>query len=144
MLGASFACASPAARQLDSDTIELASKVAAHANAAARVVSTQSAIAAVAGADVVYTDTYVSMGDEAQKAELLAIFGDNYRVTPKLMQAAKSGAFFMHDMPAYRGNEVDAAVIDGPQSLVVQQAHNRMHSIKAILLFVLGLEDALE
>ena len=144
MLGASFACASPASRQLDSDTIELASKVAAHANAAARVVATQSAVAAVTGADVVYTDTYVSMGDEAQKAELLATFGDSYRVTTKLMQAAKSTAVFLHDMPAYRGVEVDAAVIDGPQSAIVQQAHNRMHSIKAILLFVLGLEDSLE
>jgi ornithine carbamoyltransferase len=84
------------------------------------------------------------MGDEAQKAELLATFGDSYRVTTKLMQAAKSTAVFLHDMPAYRGVEVDAAVIDGPQSAIVQQAHNRMHSIKAILLFVLGLEDSLE
>ena len=109
--------------------------------ASGSVVATNDAVAASTGADVIYTDTYVSMGDEEAKATCLAAFGDAFRVTPSLMGVAKPSAVFMHDMPAYRDIEVDPAVIDGPQSRIVQQAHNRMHSIKAILLWSLKIED---
>lgn len=91
---------------------------------------------AVRGADVVYTDTWISMGDEAQKKQRLKIF-PKYRVTSKLMKLAKKTAIFMHDLPAYRGNEVEAAVIDGPQSVVYQQAENRLHAQKALLVWLL-------
>jgi len=92
--------------------------------------------AAVHGADVIYTDTWVSMGDEQEKEERLKAFR-RYQVTPELMKLAKRDAIFMHDLPAYRGNEVSANVIDGPQSVIYQQAENRLHAQKAILLFLL-------
>lgn len=92
--------------------------------------------AAVHGADVIYTDTWVSMGDEQEKEERLKAFR-RYQVTPALMKLAKRDAIFMHDLPAYRGNEVSANVIDGPQSVIYQQAENRLHAQKAILLFLL-------
>jgi ornithine carbamoyltransferase len=86
---------------------------------------------AVAGADVVVADTFVSMGDlDADKrlADLAA-----YKVSGELMRAANGGAKFLHCLPAHRGEEVDADVIDGPQSLVFDEAENRLHAQKAIL-----------
>ena len=86
---------------------------------------------AVAGADVVVADTFVSMGDrDADKR--LADLGD-YKVSGELMRAANGGAKFLHCLPAHRGEEVDADVIDGPQSLVFDEAENRLHAQKAIL-----------
>ncbi|KKQ34281.1 MAG: Ornithine carbamoyltransferase [Candidatus Nomurabacteria bacterium GW2011_GWB1_37_5] len=87
-------------------------------------------------ADIVYTDTWISMGDETNKEKRLNIFTP-YQVTQKLMKLAKSNALFMHDLPAYRGNEVSAEVIDGVQSVVFQQAENRLHVQKALLLHLL-------
>lgn len=86
---------------------------------------------AVAGADVVVADTFVSMGDldaEKRLADLAA-----YKVSGDLMRAANGGAKFLHCLPAHRGEEVDADVIDGPQSLVFDEAENRLHAQKAIL-----------
>lgn len=91
---------------------------------------------AVHGADVVITDTWVSMGQEAEKAERLATFTD-FRVTNELMAHAKPSAIFMHCLPAYREYEVDAAVIDGPQSVVWQEAENRLHAQKALMTWLL-------
>lgn len=92
---------------------------------------------AVNGADVVVTDTWVSMGDEAEKAKRLKLFKP-YQVTPKLMALAHKQAIFLHCLPAYRGNEVTAAVIDGPQSLVFQEAENRLHVQKALMLWLVN------
>ena len=92
--------------------------------------------AAVNKADIVYTDTWVSMGDESEKAKRLNFFKP-YQVTTKLMQQAKPNALFMHDLPAYRGNEVTSEVIDGVQSIVFQQAENRLHIQKALLVHLL-------
>lgn len=92
--------------------------------------------AAVNKADIVYTDTWVSMGDEADKEKRLNIFAP-YQVTKTLMKLAKPDSLFMHDLPAYRGNEVASDVIDGPQSIVFQQAENRLHIQKALLLHLL-------
>ncbi|MCL4131642.1 UNVERIFIED_CONTAM: hypothetical protein GTU68_044470 [Idotea baltica] len=86
---------------------------------------------AVAGADVVIADTFVSMGD-ADAEERLAVL-DPYAVTQDLMGMAAGGAKFLHCLPAHRGEEVDADVIDGPQSLVFDEAENRLHAQKAIL-----------
>ncbi len=92
---------------------------------------------AVKGADVVYTDTWVSMGDEEQvaqrKRDLLP-----YQVNEALMSVAKPDAIFMHCLPAHRGNEVTDDVIEGPRSVVFDQAENRLHAQKAILLAVLS------
>ena len=91
---------------------------------------------AVAGADVVIADTFVSMGgaDADTRLEIL----DPYAVTEELMELASAGAKFLHCLPAHRGEEVDAEVIDGPQSLIWDEAENRLHAQKAILRWCLG------
>jgi ornithine carbamoyltransferase len=94
---------------------------------------------AVAGADCVVTDTWVSMGQHEEtrkRKQLLA----PYAVDERLMRKANKKAIFMHCLPAYRGNEVSAAVIDGPQSAVWDEAENRLHAQKAILAWCLGVE----
>ncbi|BDZ47552.1 ornithine carbamoyltransferase [Naasia aerilata] len=93
-------------------------------------------LAAVGGADVVVTDTWVSMGREDEKAERIRSLG-GYKVTPELMAAAADGALFLHCLPADRGYEVDASVIDGPQSVVWDEAENRLHAQKALLVWLL-------
>ncbi len=93
--------------------------------------------AGVKGAQAVYTDTWVSMGDESEKAARAAAFGQ-YRVDPKMLAAAAKGAYFMHCLPAHRGEEVTDAVIDSKASVVYDQAENRMHVQNALLLHVLG------
>ncbi|MET1059220.1 MAG: ornithine carbamoyltransferase [Nocardioides sp.] len=91
---------------------------------------------AVAGADVVITDTWVSMGTEGQAAARLAALAP-YAVTAELLSGAKDDAIVMHCLPAYRGKEIDAAVIDGPRSVVWDEAENRRHAQKAILTWLL-------
>jgi len=91
---------------------------------------------AVAGVDVVVTDTWVSMGKEDEKAHRVAVFGA-YQVTTELMSGAKDDAIFLHCLPADRGYEVAAAVIDGPQSVIWDQAENRLHAQKALLVWLL-------
>jgi ornithine carbamoyltransferase len=87
---------------------------------------------AVDGASAVYTDVFVSMGEEDDREAKLAEF-DGYQVDQDLMDAAGDDAVFMHCLPAHRGEEVSAEVIDGPQSVVFDQAENRMHVQKGIL-----------
>jgi ornithine carbamoyltransferase len=93
--------------------------------------------AAVAGADVVVTDTWVSMGKEDEKAHRVATFG-SYQVTDELMTLAASDAIFMHCLPADRGYEVAPSVIDGPQSVIWDEAENRLHAQKALLVWLLA------
>ena len=90
---------------------------------------------AVAGADVVATDTWVSMGMEAEADQRVKLFAD-YSVTEELFAKANQGAVFLHCLPAYRGYEVSAEVIDGPRSLVWQEAENRLHAQKALMVFL--------
>ena len=98
---------------------------------------TSDPLAAVRGADVVYTDVWTSMGQEAESARRLAAF-QGYQVTPAMMAAAGSQAVFMHCLPAHRGEEVAAGVIDGPQSVVFDEAENRLHVQKALLVTLMG------
>jgi len=91
---------------------------------------------AVAAADLVVTDVWMSMGQEAERAERLALFKP-FQVNEALMAQAAPDAIFMHCLPAHRGEEVSAAVIDGPQSVVWEEAGNRLHSQKALLEFLL-------
>ena len=102
----------------------------------ARIDLFDTAEAAVQGADVVIADTFVSMGDR-DADERLAIL-DPYAVTEDLMALANGGATFLHCLPAHRGEEVDADVIDGPASLVFDEAENRLHAQKAILTWCLN------
>jgi ornithine carbamoyltransferase len=92
---------------------------------------------AVAGADVVYTDTWISMGQEAAAEERRRAFA-GYQVTESLLARAAPDAIFMHCLPAHRGEEVTAAVIDSSRSVVFQQAENRLHSEKALLVALMG------
>jgi len=87
---------------------------------------------AATGADVVYTDTWTSMGQEAE-AEWRRVAFAGYQVDAKLMSLAKPDALFLHCLPAHRGEEVTADVIDGPQSVVIEQAENRLHLQKALM-----------
>ncbi|HCO44093.1 MAG TPA: ornithine carbamoyltransferase [Gammaproteobacteria bacterium] len=93
--------------------------------------------AAAAGADVVVTDVWASMGQEDESAARQAAFA-GYQVDPALMTKAAPAAIFMHCLPAHRGEEVAAAVIDGPQSVVWDEAENRLHAQKALLELLLG------
>ncbi len=95
--------------------------------------TTQSAEDAVRRADVVYTDVWASMGQEQETAERKRIFKE-YQVNKKLFACAKSDAIFMHCLPAHRGDEVTDEVIDSGQSVVFQEAENRLHAQKAIML----------
>jgi len=97
---------------------------------------TQDVAAACTNSDLVVTDVWASMGheDEQKKRELAF---RSYRVTPELMELANDGALFMHCLPAHRGEEVDADVIDGTQSVVWDEAENRLHAQKALLEFLL-------
>lgn len=92
--------------------------------------------AAVAGADVVVTDTWISMGKETEAAARAEVFAP-YSVTAELFAGAKDDAIFLHCLPAYRGKEVDAEVIDGPRSVVWDEAENRRHAQKAVLAWLL-------
>jgi ornithine carbamoyltransferase len=105
---------------------------------AASVEQSARASDAVVGADAVHTDTWTSMGQEAEKAERVKTF-EGYTVDDTMMATAADGAVFMHCLPAYRGLEVAAEVIDGPRSRVVQQAHNRMHAARGVIAFLAGV-----
>jgi len=92
---------------------------------------------AVRGADVVYSDVWTSMGQEAESQKRLAAFR-GFQVTPELMAAAGPDVVFMHCLPAHRGEEVAADVIDGPHSVVFDEAENRLHVQKAVLVTLMG------
>jgi ornithine carbamoyltransferase len=94
-------------------------------------------VAAVAGADLVVTDTWISMGQEEEKARREKAFA-GYMVDAELMRHAAADAVFLHCLPAYRGKEVSAEILDAPDSLVWEEAENRMHAQKALLEFLLG------
>lgn len=97
---------------------------------------TEDPIEAVKDADVVYTDTWVSMGQEEEKQKRIEIFKP-YQVNGELFSMAKKDAIFLHCLPAYRGYEVTSEVIDGPQSLVFDEAENRLHVQKAVMALLL-------
>ncbi len=92
---------------------------------------------AAKGADVLYTDVWASMGQEAEQAQRAGVFAP-YALTPDLLNAANPDAIVLHCLPAHRGEEIAAEVLDGPQSRVWDQAENRLHTQKALLLHLLG------
>ena len=100
-----------------------------------QITITESPLEAVTGADAVCTDVWVSMGQEAEQADREDAFA-GYQVDAALMEAAAPGAVFLHCLPAHRGSEVSASVIDGPASLVFKQAENRMHCARGLLLWL--------
>ena len=104
---------------------------------------THDPVDAVSGADVVYTDVWCSMGQEAEAKERHSKF-EPFRVDGRLMDAARPEAIFLHCLPAHRGEEVTSDVIDGPRSLIVPQAANRLHFQKALLLHLIGDSGSVE
>jgi ornithine carbamoyltransferase len=100
------------------------------------VLVTDDPAAAITGADVVITDTWVSMGNEADKDERLALFAD-YAISVEAFAQADPEAIVLHCLPAYRGLEIAAEVLDGPRSVVWDQAENRLHAQKALLVWLL-------
>lgn len=128
--GFSLAIGTPKRFAPDEDDLEIATELQG------RIDLFDTAEEAVAGADVVIADTFVSMGDTDAERRLQIL--EPYAVTEELMTLAAGGAKFLHCLPAHRGEEVDAEVIDGPQSLVFDEAENRLHAQKAILRWCLG------
>lgn len=126
--------AGPAGYQPRADIIEDATRIAANTGGSVTVLADP--VEAVTDADAVITDTWVSMGQEAETAERIAMFGA-YRVTSELMSQAKADAIFLHCLPAYREFEVAPEVIDGPQSVVFDEAENRLHAQKALMAWLL-------
>lgn len=98
----------------------------------AKLLLTQDPVEAIRDADIVYTDTWVSMGQEEEKQERLKVFMP-YQIDEKLFKNAKDDAIFMHCLPAYRGFEVTSEVIDGKNSVIFDEAENRLHAQKAIM-----------
>lgn len=135
LAGMEVVVAAPDGFAPDAEVLKQAAELALATGGAISVLTDP--VAAVTGADVVVTDTWVSMGREDEAAARLALFGD-YAVTPALLGHAKADAIVLHCLPAYRGKEIAAEVIDGPQSVVWDEAENRRHAQKAILAFLLA------
>ncbi|NLU53471.1 MAG: ornithine carbamoyltransferase [Clostridiaceae bacterium] len=134
-VGMNISVATPQGYECEEYSINVAKEAAALTGATVTI--TNDPYEAVKDADIVYTDTWVSMGMEAEKEKRAKIFMP-YQVNNRLMEAAKADAIFMHCLPAYRGFEVTEDVIDGPQSVVFDEAENRLHAQKAVLVKLLG------
>jgi ornithine carbamoyltransferase len=137
MVGMDFAIASPEGYGLPASVLAQAERLASRTGASLRVVTDPEE--AVRGADIVYTDVWTSMGQEDQLGERLRAFA-GYQVNQRLLSLAAPDAIFMHDLPAHRGEETVDEVIDGPQSVVLDQAENRLHAQRAILALLMGEE----
>ena len=138
MLGMQVHVASPEGYQLPDAIVHQAAAAARHGG---RLRLFTDPADAVVGADAVYADTWTSMGQEAEAATRRQVFV-GYQVNDGLMALAKPGAFFMHCLPAHRGEEVTAEVFESPASVVFDQAENRLHCQKALLLMLLGAPGA--
>jgi ornithine carbamoyltransferase len=134
-LGSHLAVATPAGYEPAAEVLAKAREIARHTGATLEI--TADPQIAVAGAQAVYTDAWASMGQEAETELRRTIFSP-YQVNRKLMSLAAPDAVFMHCLPAHRGDEVTTSVIDSPASVVFDQAENRLHIQKAILLVLLG------
>ena len=133
-VGMNFASASPEGYMPHEDVVAYAREQAAQNGCTVEI--THDPFEAVADADIVYTDTWASMGQEAEKEIRAKIFAP-YQINSKLMSAAKKDAIVLHCLPAYRGYEITTEVFEGPQSVVFDEAENRLHAHKAIMAAVL-------
>jgi ornithine carbamoyltransferase len=138
LVGAEFVIASPKGYDLPQKIVATARERSRQTGGAIET-ETEPEIAA-RGADVIYTDVWTSMGQESSHRQRLEAF-QSYQVDEELMALAKPDAIFMHDLPAHRGEEIVDAVIEGPQSVVFDQAENRLHAQKALLAALLGDSD---
>ncbi|MEE8413911.1 MAG: ornithine carbamoyltransferase [Dehalococcoidales bacterium] len=135
LTGMNFRIASPAGYAVQENVLTLAQQYAL-ANGAT-ILCTEEPQIAVSEADIVYTDTWTSMGQETEAQERSRLFR-NYQVNSELLSLAKKDAIFMHDLPAHRGEEVTDEVMESPQSVIFDQAENRLYVQKALLAQMLG------
>ena len=131
--GMHVAVAGPAGYLPDSHIVSRAELIAAKTGGSISVHGEP--VAAIADADVVITDTWISMGQEAEKEQRLRDFA-GYTIDEQLFAHAKEDAIFMHCLPAYRGYEVSAQVLDGPRSVIWDEAENRLHAQKALMVWL--------
>lgn len=134
-VGANFAIGTPPGYEIPEEIMEKVGDLAAQNGAT--VAAFNNRHSAIEGADVVYTDTWVSMGQEAETARRVEVMRP-FQVNTDLLKAASPNAIVMHCLPAHRGQEVTDEVADGPQSVIFDQAENRMHAQKAVLVTLLS------
>lgn len=130
-LGVDVSVASPPSFEPNAELVKLAKR--AGSNTGAKIKITHEPMVAAKDADIIYTDTFVSMGKEDENEKRRQIFLPKYQVTGQTFKNANDGCLFMHCLPAHRGEEVAEEVIDGPNSIVWFQAENKLHIGKAIL-----------
>ena len=133
--GMDFTIASPPEYKLPRSIWESADQIARENGT--NLVWTEHPQEAVSGADIIYTDVWVSMGDELEKEKRLSTFS-SYQVNEDLVKHANNDFIFMHDMPAHRGEEISETMLDHPNSVVYDQAENRLHAQKAVLAELFG------
>ena len=133
-LGVRFSMGTPAKHQFSESTVAFLKKT----EPSLQLCVSEDPREAVRGVSAICTDVWVSMGQESERAERLADF-QAYRVTDELMRLAANDAVFMHCLPAHRSEEVASEVIDGPRSVVVQEAGNRLHAQKGLVAWLLGV-----
>lgn len=134
-VGMEIAIATPKQYECDPEVVKNAMEDAK--TTGTKLTLTNDPVEAIKDADVVYADTWVSMGQEAEKEEKLKVFGP-YQINRELFSHAKSDAIFLHCLPAYRGYEVTEDVIDGPNSVIFDEAENRLHAQKAVMVKLMG------
>ncbi|GAB4072828.1 ornithine carbamoyltransferase [Barrientosiimonas marina] len=135
MTGMDITIGTPDHCRPDEGVIQKASVIAG--NSGSKMAITSEPVSAIRGADVVYTDVWTSMGQEYEQTDRQQML-EAYQVNAALLSEAKHDAIFMHCLPAHRGEEVTADVIDGKQSVVFQQAENRLHAQKALMMALMG------
>jgi ornithine carbamoyltransferase len=131
--------AAPADFAPQDDIVQTATKLAADSGGSVTV--TTDVLAAADGADVLYTDVWASMGQEAEATKRAKAFA-GYQISDEVLAAAAGDAIVLHCLPAHRGEEIAASVMDGPQSVVFDQAENRLHAQKALLAFLVRASSA--
>ncbi len=134
-MGLDCSVATPKGYEPDSQVTELAKED--FKKSGAKLVITNDPVEAVKNADIIYTDTWVSMGQESEKAERIKLFAD-YQIDKKLASNANDDYVFMHCLPAYRGFEVSEDVIDGKHSIIFDEAENRLHAQKAVMVTLMS------
>ncbi len=136
-LGMDFSVATPIGYEPAAEVVSMANKFAQETNTNIKITVTNDPIEAVGGADIVYADVWTSMGQESETEKRLKVFPP-YQINENLMAQAKAQAVVMHCLPAHRAEEITDAVADGTQSIIFQQAENRLHAQKALLATLLG------
>jgi ornithine carbamoyltransferase len=139
LMGMDFAIAGPPGYELEDEVWEEGQRIAAVTGS--ELLATHDPEEAVRGADAVYTDVWASMGEEDEAAERASIF-EPYQVNQALLEHAAADVIAMHCLPAHRGQEITDAVCDGPHSVLWDEAENRMHAQKAILVTLMGEREA--